>query len=118
MEEEYIHSGLTFYMEENYKSAVEEFSKALENENSKDSLMYRGCCHIQLGNYENAIKDLTAALNLSQENQFDILYHRAKAFYLNQNFQEGQEDITTTLQLQNLTEEQKERINSLQKRFS
>lgn len=83
MEEDFISVGLLNYADYNYKTALENFSKALsKNNDNSEALLYRGICHLKLGNYESSINDLNKAQGLSKQS-FDICYYRGLAYLYN-----------------------------------
>jgi tetratricopeptide (TPR) repeat protein len=118
MEEEFFNYGLTSLMEENYKTAIEYFSKSLERKSDDyDVYLYKGHAYFKLGDYASAISDFNQAEKLT-DNSFDVLYHRAKAHFFNQDFKSGFTDLNRAKQLNYLTGEQLEKVNNLTNRFS
>jgi tetratricopeptide (TPR) repeat protein len=118
MEKELVNIGLTNYMEENYRTAIDQFSKSLEKSSDNfDALVYRGCSYIKLGDYSSAITDLNHAEKINGNN-YEVLYNRAKAYFLNMDNKNGHSDITQAGELSDLSEEQKENISSLASRFA
>jgi tetratricopeptide (TPR) repeat protein len=118
MSDDFIHSGLTSYIDENYNTAVDQFSKSIQkNENIEQALIYRACSYIQIGDYSSAITDLNYAESLST-NYYEVFYNRAKAFYLCGDFKSSLSDINKLKELNNLTEEQIERVNVLEKKLT
>jgi len=113
MSNELIHSGLTAYLEENYRTAIDQLTKSLERspDNFK-ALVYRACSYIKLGNYNTAINDLNNANNLNS-NAYEVLYNRAIANFFSSNFKDAQTDLDSLRENCNLTDEQRENIRKL-----
>ncbi len=118
MDSDLIHSGLISYMDENFKTAVDQFSKALEkNPDNFEALVYRACSFLKLGNYSSSIDDLNKADKL-KENNYEVLYNRAKAYFLSMDFTKGQAELVRLKELSGLSEEQQSNVQSLFSRFS
>ena len=118
MENDLIHSGLISYMDENYKTAVDQFTKSIEkNCENFEALVYRGCSNIKLGNFSSAITDFDMA-NKFKENNFEVLYNRSKAHFMNMDFAKGHADLAKLQALSDLSEEQKNTVYLLASKFS
>ncbi len=119
MDSELIHSGLISYMDENYKTALDQFSKALEkNSENSEALLYRGSTFIETGNYSNALQDLDKADKL-KPNDYEIIYKKALAYFMSMDFTSGNKELNRLKSMsENFNEEQKEKIDSLSRRFS
>jgi Flp pilus assembly protein TadD len=119
MDSELIHSGLISYMDENYKTAVDQFSKALEkNHDNSEALFYRGASFIKIGNYSSALTDLDKADKL-KENDYEIIYKKALAYFMSMDFSSGHKELDRLRKLsENINDEQKDKVEDLTRRFS
>jgi len=119
MDSELIHSGLISYMDENYKTALDQFSKALEkNSENSEALFYRGSSFIEIGDYSSGLKDLDKADKLKQ-NDYEIIYKKSLAYFMSMDFKSGLKELDRLkLMSENLDDEQKEKLDSLSRRFS
>ena len=81
MELEFVKQGLKEFVLENFKTSVDQFSKALEkNPHCTEALIYRASSYENLGNYNLAIEDLDKAQTEENYSKYEyvILYARAK----------------------------------------
>ena len=121
MEIELVKQGLKEFINENYKTSIDQFSKALEkNPHCTEAFIYRASSNEKLGNYNLAIEDLDKAQleeNYSQY-EYDILYGRAKLLIYLNIFKPALEELTKAKQLENLTEEKKSNLEKLIKLVS
>ncbi len=118
MENDLIDSGLISYMDENYKTAVDQFTKSLEKKSDNfEALVYRGCSNIKLGHFSSAISDFDMA-NKFKENNFEVLYNRSKAHFMNMDFANGHADLAKLKSISDLSEDQKNTVNLLLTKFS
>lgn len=118
MEQEFLNYGLTAFAEENYRTAIENFTKSIEkNSENYNGFLFRACSHIALGEYELALSDLTQAEEINQTLNYDILYNRSRAYLLNMDFKDAQTCASLGLELPDLTEEQKGKLNNLVNRI-
>ena len=117
MEDDLIHNGVEAYINQNYKTAVDQFSKCLEkNSENFSALIYRGCSLIKLGEYSGALTDFNNAEKIKGSN-YDVLYNRSKAHFMNMDFKSGQDDLNKAQALENLSDEERLSIANLENRF-
>ncbi len=113
MSDELVHSGLISYMDENYLTAVDQFSKSLERDpNNFKALIYKACALIKLGEYPAALLCLNNADNLNP-NCYDVLYNRARAYLLLGDLKSSQTDLVSLGNIKGLSDEQKENISHI-----
>ncbi len=118
MEDNLVQSGLAAFIEENYKTAIDQFSKSLQkNSDNYEALLFRGCTFLKTGDYSKAIDDFTQAEKLNGES-YELLLNRTKAYFLNMDCASAQADLEKTKKLCNLTEEQKNEVQLLEEGFS
>ncbi len=121
MEFELIKSGLEAYMEENYKTAVDQFSKALEKDtNNVEALIYRAASYNKLGNFSAGLDDLNRAEcdNKNEQHSYEIFYNRAKLLINLNNFKSASEDLNKAKSLNGLSDERKTNVEKLIKLIS
>jgi len=121
MDYELIQSGLEAFIQENYKTSVDQFSKALEKSSENiEALIYRAASYNKLGNFNSGIEDLNKAEseNKNEEFTYEILYHRAKLFINLNNFKSAQDDLTKAKSLNGLSDEKKTNVEKLIKIIS
>jgi Flp pilus assembly protein TadD len=119
MEEEFTRQGLLSYMDENYKTAIDQFSKALEkNPDNYDVIIFRGCSFSKLGDYSTALSDFNTAEKLKEIPDFDLLYNRGKTHFLNQDFKQAHEDLSKANELNDINPSQKEKVTQILNRIS
>jgi tetratricopeptide (TPR) repeat protein len=115
MDDEFLHSGIISFMDEDYKTSIDQFTKGIEkNQNVEDALFYRGCAYIKLGNYSNAISDFSESAKTKGET-FELLYSRSKAYFLNLDNVNGQKDLDKISAFDSLSDDQIEKIKLLNK---
>lgn len=98
-------NGFVCFGNEDYSTAIEYFSKALDNDAadkllSKDiAFYYRGNSYYYLNQFTDAISDFDQALNLSSEGAIKgrIFVNRGNAFHNVGNFYEAVEDFTNSI---------------------
>ena len=94
MEEDFLSVGLLNYIDNNYKTALENFNKVVnKNDENHEALLYRGICHLKLGNYENSINDLNKSEALSGESSFSYSYNRGLAYLYNNEISNAKQDL-------------------------
>jgi tetratricopeptide (TPR) repeat protein len=109
MENELLNNGLSEFIEDNYHTALSYFSEALEkNEHCERALLYKGCTHNKLGEYELAISDFSKITNPN----FDVLYNRAIAYFNSEKLEDAKKDLNK-LKESTLTEDEERRLNTL-----
>ena len=111
MENDLNHAGLVCYINDDLRTAVDNFTKALDKNNTIDSLVYRGSTYIKLGEYTKAIIDFDNAQNI--EARFDVFYNRAKARFYDLDFEKAKEDLQKALESKDINDERKELANTL-----
>ena len=118
MENEFIHSGLISFMDDNFHSAIDLFSKLIDkNQSSFDAYLFRGRSYFQIGNYILAINDFNNAEKL-KDNDYDLIYSRAKAHFYNLDFKSANEDLKRIENFTDLSEERKENLKLLKQKLS
>ena len=101
MSEEFISVGLLNFIDFNYKTALENFNKALQkDENNLDAILYRGICNLKLGNYDQAISDLNKAESQSSSS-FEISYNRGISYLYNCEINYAKQDLEQAKKLAN-----------------
>lgn len=121
MEIELINSGLYAFIQENYKSAADQFSKALEKDpNNIQALIYRAATYYKLGRYASGVDDLNKALseNKNVDFEYEILYNRAKLHISSNNFKAALDDLNRISTIAGLTDEKKANVDKLIKLIS
>jgi len=121
MELELTRSGLEAFMQENYITAVDQFSKALEkNTNTIEALIYRSASYNMLGDFSAGIDDLNKAESENQieELSYEIFYNRAKLLINLNNFKSALEDLNKAKNLNGLSDENKTNVEKLIKLIS
>jgi tetratricopeptide (TPR) repeat protein len=95
----YFASGRTAYDQENYKQAIDQFTKALQVD-SKDPLIFyhRGLAYVAQDDFAEALADFTEALKLNPKNPM-AHYHRGIAHRLLGQHDHAIEDYTRALKL-------------------
>lgn len=73
--EDYNNTGLEFYNQGDYETAISYYDKAIDLEKhdieNMDVCYYnRGRAYYQLGNYEQALSDYTSALNIKERGKY------------------------------------------------
>ncbi len=116
MELEFVRQGLKEFGYENYKTSIDQFSKALEkNPNCIEAFIYRASSYEKLGNYNLAIEDLDKAQleeNYSKY-EYDILYARAKILIGLNIFKPALEELKKAKEIENLTIEKISNLDKL-----
>lgn len=121
MEIELIKSGLEAFMQENYQTAIDQFSKALEKDvDNIEGLIYRAASYNKLGNSSAGVEDLNKAesLNKNEEHSYEILYNRAKLLINLNNFKSALDDLNKAKSLNGLNDEKKTNLEKLIKLIS
>lgn len=93
----YASRGDDYFNAGNYKSAIEEYSRAIEKDPSYDAAYEnRGVAHERQGDYNRAIADHTKALEI---NSNDALYYfnRGLAYYRKEDFDRAIADYTKAI---------------------
>jgi Tfp pilus assembly protein PilF len=112
MEQSLISSGLESFLNDDFKTAIDNFSKALEkNADNIDCLVYRAVAYIKVGQNENAITDLNNAEKI--EKRFDVLYNRGKAYFYNEEFDKATTDLKEALEVKDISDERKSLVQNL-----
>jgi tetratricopeptide (TPR) repeat protein len=95
----YFASGRTAYDQENYRQAIEQFTKALQVD-PKDPLIYyhRGLAYVAQDDFAEALADFTEALKINPKNPM-AHYHRGIAHRLLGQHDHAIEDYTRALKL-------------------
>ncbi len=118
MSDEFIHTGLTSFLEENYKTAIDQFTKSLEKNNSNiKAFIYRACSYIKQGNYQSAFSDLENASKINAS-CYDVVYNRARVNFLMGNLAAFKEDLNIVNGLNDLSDEQKSNIDQLSEKLN
>jgi tetratricopeptide (TPR) repeat protein len=95
----YFASGRTAYDQENYRQAIEQFTKALQVD-PKDPLIYyhRGLAYVAQDDFAEALADFTETLKINPKNPM-AHYHRGIAHRLLGQHDHAIEDYTRALKL-------------------
>ncbi len=110
MQEELISAGLMNFIDYNFTSALDNFNKAVEkNSQCSTSLLYRGICHMKLGDYEKAISDLNKSQQINEQSGYELFYSRALAYLFNSEIVFAKNDFIKALSLAD--ESQKDEVN-------
>lgn len=94
----YYNRGYARFKLKEYKKAINDFSRVIENSGSSESLFYRGNCYYSLKDYQNAYTDYTKALELEPDN-YDILYNRGYAGFRMQEYESAIKDWKRAIEL-------------------
>lgn len=84
MEEDFVAVGLLNYIDQNYKTALENFNKAVNiNADNSEAVLFRGIALLKLGNYDKAINDFNKSESLNSKSGFELNYNRGLAYLFN-----------------------------------
>src|SRR5260364_195514 len=78
---------------------VEDLENLLKIKNDTAALKFRGKFNFIMGNYENAIIDLTKLIDIEPNNKFALRY-RGETYYLMERYKEGIIDLTKLLNIE------------------
>jgi putative GTP pyrophosphokinase len=77
----YIHRGMAYFVEPDYKKALEDFTRAVElNQENYKAFYYRGLTFQILQNYHRALEDFNQCLHLNPY-QSETHYSRAQVYF-------------------------------------
>lgn len=94
----YAGRGYFFFLRKDYEHAVQDYSKAIELDPTQLDYYYRGIIYRELGKLDEAIADLTSALDLNPE--FTSAYNiRAYAYFEQGKLEQAIADVTQAIQL-------------------
>lgn len=86
----------TKFLQADYEAATSEYAKILQNDNDPQILYLNGLTEIQLGDFVNAEKQLTEAIQ--QNDSYDgIYYYRGVCRMSNENYTEAIADFTASI---------------------
>lgn len=103
-EGKYVREGMNFIDSMEYQSALEDFSRALE-EKENERLAYRGMgiAYMGLTEYGKAVENFQKCLQLSdgmvQDVDFDVNYYLAAAYYKSGQYREAEKTCSAILAL-------------------
>lgn len=90
---QYKDSGIRHYRKKNYKSAVEQFTYAIQlNPKLADAYIYRGIAKDALDDFSGAISDFTAAKDIDTNDVFAYT-ERAKTYLNMKNYDAAEKDF-------------------------
>jgi len=96
-----VRSGVSNFLNQDFKTALEDFSLAIELNSSDSSGYYcRGLTKLKLKNYESAINDFTEAINLKMKEP-TAYYYRAHAYHDLQLFENAILNYQSYINLEN-----------------
>ncbi len=103
--------GQVYFRLGEYESAIRVLDRAVElNKNGvRDYYVYRGLAHVELGNANEAIDDLTIAVD-EDDQSFEVRLGYARAYYMDEKFGSAFQQIEVA---QNLAESDEEKALSL-----
>lgn len=113
MEEEFLQSGLTAIMDENYNTAIDYFTKIIsKNDKNYKALLYRGVANVKKGDYENALSDLNKAEEIRvKDSDDDLFYFKGVALFYSQELEKAKEQFEKALTMKTNDDSKKEIIN-------
>lgn len=111
MENDLNHAGLICFINDDLRTAADNFTRALDKSVTIDSLVYRGTAYLKLGEYTKAIIDFDKAQEI--EARFDVFYNRAKARFYDLDFEKAKEDLKNALESKDVNDERKELASNL-----
>jgi Flp pilus assembly protein TadD len=118
MEDNLIQSGMTAYIEENYETAIDQFSKSLEKSAlNSEALLFRGCSYLKSGQFDKALKDFNQVEELSGE-FYDLLLNRTEAHFYNMDFEKAHSDFAKLKSISNLNDFQLMQIKNLEEKLA
>jgi suppressor of G2 allele of SKP1 len=79
-------------MEDNFNLSVETFSKLITQTQSADSYLYRATVYMKLGNYEEALKDLTEG-EKKTKNSYEFQYKKGICLFHLEKFTEAHDNF-------------------------
>ena len=95
-----FNAGIRSGLEENFKEAEEFFSKAIEiNPIYAEAFLYRGLSYIELGDYPNAIRDLTITIELDPAFSDQAHYFRGVARYWRGEYHRALDDLSVAIHM-------------------
>lgn len=94
----YYKRGYARFKLKEYKMAISDFSRVLENSVTSESYFYRGNCYYSLKDYKNAYSDYTKALE-NEPDSYDILYNRGFASFRLKDYQSAVNDWQKAVEL-------------------
>lgn len=95
---DYFKKGLEAFENEEYKDAVEYYSKQLKTNRNANIYFNRALAYYYLEKYSNSIEDCTIALN-EDPNDFEAWYYRGMAYYKVGDFEKAISDSKKSLDL-------------------
>jgi tetratricopeptide (TPR) repeat protein len=114
MEDNLLQIGMTAFIEENYETAIDQFSKSIEkNADNSEALLFRGCSYLKLGYYDKAVSDFNQTEILSGE-FYHLLVNRSQAHFFNMDFKQSHADLSKLKSMTNLNDYQLKQIKSLE----
>jgi tetratricopeptide (TPR) repeat protein len=97
--EAHLKQGNLYYNKENYKQAIEEYSKAIRLNSQYSTLYYnRGSAHYELGEFEQALVDLSKTIELDAQSVRGY-YRRGLTYASLKDFERAIEDFTNCLRI-------------------
>jgi tetratricopeptide (TPR) repeat protein len=118
MEEELLHASACAFIEENYKTCLDQLAKCIEKNNKcAQAFQMRGCVQLKLGEFASAISDFNKAEFFLGNHNFSILYNRIKAFICLQDVRSAKDELKKAEQLQGLSNEEKQALKVLSQKI-
>ena len=113
MEDEFLQSGFTAIMDENYNTAIDYFSKIIsKNEKHYKALLFRGVANVKKGDYDSALADLSKAEEIREKDtNDDLFYFKGVALFYSQELEKAKEQLEKALTMKTNDEHKKEIIN-------
>ena len=87
-----IISGAISFIDENYNTSVETFSKLISKFHSADGYLYRASALMMLGNYEEALKDLNEGEKMLKTS-FEFTYKKGICLFYMERFSEAHDNF-------------------------
>ena len=85
-------SGALSFMDENYNTSVETFTKLISQNQTADAFLYRASAYINLGNYQEAFKDLTEG-EKKTKNSYEFAYKKGVCLFNMERFSEAHDSF-------------------------
>jgi tetratricopeptide (TPR) repeat protein len=95
----YLGRGEIYLSQNDYDSAIREFTEAISLNPDYDAYSLRGSAYLEKGNYAAAISDYTQAIRLSPDPFLasSAHYNRAVSYYYNSNYDAAIDDFTQAM---------------------
>jgi tetratricopeptide (TPR) repeat protein len=99
--DDYFWRGRAYYNQNNYDTAIENFTKAMKLSDTEkiDDYFWRGRTYCRKKDYDAAINDLTKAMELREKENASDYYFRGLSYYHKKKYDFAIEDFTKAMKL-------------------